>query len=240
MRHEPADTGSGFIFGIPLNRDECELNHQIGYVTETIDYAIGGSTELLCKTLLPRIYRNWDRELFATVATELSLDLKKKFSQLSRGQKMQVAFAVALSIRPKLLLLDEITSVLDARVRAFFMSHLSKLVKNGSTVVMATNIISEIHNHADQLLLLEGGRICLNSAMSEVSKQFKKFRKATSDHHALSNDPACLEIGINADGTVSYIITSESAMKYEIPDQFRDGRAVTAEDAFIYFTGRRQ
>lgn len=237
MRYETPDSGSGTVLGFPLESESNDFNLEIGYVSEALDYHLPLRMNRLF-SYFSEIYPKWDQSLFEGVLHELKIDLKKHFRELSRGQKMQVAFSAAIAIHPKLLLLDEITAVLDANARGFFMGYLGKFVRSGGTVVMATNIVSEVQNYADHMVLLHDGSVSLDVPVSDLSKLFLKIRCRPGERHRVCDEKACVEVSLNSDGSASYIVGRDVAVSYEIPQQLLDHRGITAEEIFVYFTRR--
>jgi energy-coupling factor transporter ATP-binding protein EcfA2 len=108
----------------------------------------------------PQIREGWDWPMFAGMMRERGLDLDKPFAALSRGQRMQVACAAALAGKPKVVLADEITAVLDDRARPYFVEALAETCRRGATVLMATNLVTEVKDVVDREIRLEDGRAC--------------------------------------------------------------------------------
>lgn len=235
MRYEPPDEGHGTVLGQPLESESDGFNLQIGYVSEAIDYVLPLKMKKLF-AYFAEIYPDWDQKLFEGVLAELRIDLNKHFRELSRGQKMQVAFAAAIAIRPKILLLDEITAVLDANARGFFMDYLGKFTREGGTVVMATNIVSEVQNHANHVVLLSDGKVSLDSSFTELPDRFVKIRRKPGDRTAIFDDGECIDVALNSDGSTSHIVTREVAARFRLAPDLIDHRGITAEEIFIYFT----
>jgi ABC-2 type transport system ATP-binding protein len=237
MRYEVADRGLGRVLGESLECERDEFNQNVGFVSEALDYQLPMRMRTLF-SYFEEIYPRWDRKLFESLLGELHIDLNRYFKELSRGQKMQVAFAAAAAVRPKLLILDEITSVLDANARGFFMDYLGAFVREGGTVVMATNIVSEVQNYADHVILLHEGTVSLNVAVAELPKLFVKVRHLPQDMHPLFDHAECVEVALNSDGSTSAVASVELARSFNLPPSFIDHRGITAEEIFIYFTRR--
>mgnify|MGYP003950842669 CR=1 FL=1 len=236
MRHESYDKGSGKVFGQCISEDNPNLNQVVALVSEATDYALNKKLIKLFKSF-ESFYPKWNKNLFLSTCEKLQVNLNKRYFELSRGQKMQLVFAAQYAICPEVLLLDEITSVLDAKARTLIISILEEFSNNGGTVVLATNMVSEIHYIADRLILLEGGKVELNFSVNELSKQFIKIRKQPKESHSLFDKQNCIKIGINSDHSVSYILPKDSVGSVEkIPEHYLDRRQVTAEDAFFFFS----
>jgi len=235
MRNEMFDSGQGWVFDQALDKDNSDLNYEIGYVSESINFQIPLKIKKLF-SYFSQIYPKWDALFFEDILERLKIDPNKLFQELSRGQKMQVAFASALSIKPKLILLDEITSVLDSNARSYFMDYLKKFTIEGGTVLMATNIVSEVNNYADHIVLLDNAKVRLDLSLNEISKKFRKLRKKPELDHPVFKDIKCVEVGINSDKSTSYLILANLADGYNISEELCDNRGIMAEELFIYFT----
>jgi ABC-2 type transport system ATP-binding protein len=235
MGYEHPDAGSCSVLGRDLGRDSSARNFDVGYVSENLDYQVQLNVRALFKHL-SGLYPKWDQKIFESILQTLGLDQSKYFRQLSRGQKMQVAFAGILASKPRLICLDEITAVLDANARSYFMSYLGQFVKEGGTVLMATNIVSEVQHFADHIILLEANQIRLDIPLTEIPKMFCKVRKKFGEKQAIFDDPSCIEVSLNSDNSTSHLLLREAAAKYTLEEGLLDKRGVTAEELFIYYT----
>jgi hypothetical protein len=91
---------------------------------------------------------------------------------------------------------------------------------------------------ADHFILLEAGRVRLSSPIREVARHFVKLRRPDKVDHPVFHHPACLQLGVNADGSRRYLIEEAEARALRLPDSIVDAAGVTADEAFIYFTQR--
>ncbi len=238
VRQENPTSGEASVLGRDIKVDSAAFNEDVAYVSESIDYALPTSLGVFFKHY-GRTFSRWNQERFTSMLTQMGIGLDRNFRSLSRGQRMHVAFAAAAASEPKVLVLDEITSVLDANARSFFMGYLAEFTRKGGTVLLATNIISEVQNYADRLVLLQDGMIKLNVAMKELATAYVKVRKAKDTNHPFFQDPECFEVGLNSDGSLSFVAPIGKASQYQLPDTLKDHRGITAEEVFIYFTRSR-
>lgn len=238
MRQELPTSGDAWILGRDIKTDSNFFGETVGYVSESIDYALPVSLGVFFQHY-GRSFPKWDHSRFTGILERMGIGEDSRFRSLSRGQRMHVAFAAAVASQPKILILDEITSVLDANARAFFMSYLGDFTKQGGTVLLATNIISEVHHYADRLILLHEGTAKLNLTMDEIAKTYTKLRKTKDSSHPILEDSECVEVALNSDGSLSFVVPTSKVAQYKAPQSILDNRGITAEEIFIYFTRGR-
>ena len=105
----------------------------------------------------------------------LKLDYKTLRKQspfdLSGGQKRKVAIAGVLAMKPKYLVLDEPTAGLDPRGREEFLEQIAMLHRQGMTIVMVSHSMDDIARYAQQMIVMDHGRIKLQGTPQEVFSQ---------------------------------------------------------------------
>jgi len=105
-----------------------------------------------------------------------SISEKVKIGGQSTGQKKRVQIVAALSTCPKLIVIDEITSVLDPEARSVFFDYLCNLNKSDNvTIVLATNIAEDLIGKAKKVLFIDDGRIS-TCATEDIPGLFSKER----------------------------------------------------------------
>jgi polar amino acid transport system ATP-binding protein len=88
--------------------------------------------------------------------------------RLSGGQQQRVAIARALAVRPRLLLLDEITSALDPELVGEVLAIVRELAVGGVTILMATHEMGFARQVSDQVCFLDGGRVLESGPPDQV------------------------------------------------------------------------
>ena len=135
----------------------------IGFLAQEIPLYRRFSTEdhiRIGKHMNPR----WDASLARTRLAELRIPLDQRVGTLSGGQRAQVALALTLAKRPRLLLLDEPVAALDPLARQNFLSTLTSAVADAGgrlTVVLSSHLVSDLGRVCDHIILLAGSRVQL-------------------------------------------------------------------------------
>ena len=106
-------------------------------------------------------YTRWNHATYENLLNEFELPVKKNIRQLSRGQKMKLALALALSHESKILILDEPTGGLDPLVRDEIIEKLRDFVANDEShsILFSSHIISDIEKICDYVAYIHKGRI---------------------------------------------------------------------------------
>jgi ABC-type polar amino acid transport system ATPase subunit len=118
---------------------------------------------------------------------EIDTLLDRHPHELSVGQKQRVAFARAVLLRPRYLLLDEITSALDVQHTGKMLAYIKKLAAGGTGILLATHLIGFAAGASSRVLFMEQGKVVeegdqsiLRAPKTEVLSKFLSFM----DHDA--------------------------------------------------------
>lgn len=155
------DGGTVTILGRD-NRDNLALTKQdIGVVLDEV-----GIPECMTPKqvgiVMADVFTRWDAKTYEGLLERFSLPENKKFREFSRGMKMKLGLAVALSHEAKLLILDEATSGLDPVVRDEVVSILSEFTRDEShSILISSHIVSDLEKLCDYVAFLHRGKLLL-------------------------------------------------------------------------------
>ncbi|WP_462154390.1 ABC transporter ATP-binding protein [Pseudoalteromonas piscicida] len=172
-----------------LNSSNIELSptckSQIGYVPQQ-PCGYQGFKVKDALALHRSFYPNWDITLEQEWLSRFELDENKLVSNLSVGQQQSLALIMAMSYRPKLLILDEPVSSLDPIARREFMSDLFELaLESGSGVLFSSHITSDVERVASHIAIIKDGKVLVTGELDTLKEQIRLV-----PHHLTSKLPS--------------------------------------------------
>ncbi|AET67469.1 ABC-type multidrug transport system, ATPase component [Desulfosporosinus orientis DSM 765] len=166
------ESGEIKIFGLDNVQDEQKIKQDIAVVFDDIYFVDSWNVREVEKAL-KGFYSNWSSKLFNQYVSDFHLPMDKKVKDLSRGMKMKLMLAVAMSHEAKLLILDEPTSGLDPVARDELLEILSKYIAdNQKSILFSTHITSDLEKIADYITLIDHGEIFYSGTKDDLLKSF--------------------------------------------------------------------
>lgn len=163
-----ADEGEIFLFGQNIKNDSAKLREDIGVVFDEMgfhEFMTGKDINIMMRN----IYKNWDEAAFFDYLKRFSLPAKKKCGDFSRGMRMKLQIAVALSHNAKLLIMDEPTSGLDPIVRNEMLQIFREyVVEEDHTILLSSHITGDIEKLADEVVFINSGKIVLAGNKDDI------------------------------------------------------------------------
>ena len=112
--------------------------------------------------VMAKLYRSWDQPAYEAYLQKLSLPTDKPFKKFSRGMKMKLGIAVAMSHHARLLILDEATSGLDPVVRDEVVEMFSEFTRDPDhSILISSHIVSDLEKLCDYVAFLHRGKLLL-------------------------------------------------------------------------------
>lgn len=155
------DAGKIHIFGKEMTSDATDIKNDIGVVLDEPCFPELFKASDINKTM-KNIYANWNEETFFSLLNRFDIDEKKRFKALSKGMKMKMSIAVALSHNAKLLILDEPTSGLDPVIRDEIVEIFYEFTRNPmNSILISSHIVSDLEKLCDYIAFIHKGRLLL-------------------------------------------------------------------------------
>lgn len=193
------DSGKISVLGSDFNNNAKKLKENIGVVLEE-----SGFPETLTlkniNTVLKNCYETWDEKKFINFADRFSLPLKKEIKSYSKGMRMKLAIAAALSHDSRLLILDEATSGLDPVVRDEILDVFLDFVHDEThSIFISSHIISDLEKICDYITFIHNGKILFSDPKDILLSKYAVIKCSDEDFSALDKSTV---IGFrkNADG----------------------------------------
>jgi ABC-2 type transport system ATP-binding protein len=125
------------------------------------------------------LYVNWSEDRFEQLAKTIKIDVNKKIHRLSKGMQRQVAFWLAFSTMPKVLLLDEPMDGLDPVMR-HHIRHLiiDEVAERKMTVIISSHNLNEVEDICDTVGILHEGKVLLQRELDDLKTDIHKIQIA--------------------------------------------------------------
>jgi acetoin utilization transport system ATP-binding protein len=170
---------SGYIFfNGEAVKDNSEIVEDFYYVQDNLFFPNQYSLNKLFE-FESLIYKNISKEKFDRLVDFFNLDKGKNLNKMSKGQKKQAAFVMAISTQPKVLLLDEIVDGLDAVVKRKFWSVLiQEVIDNEMVVIISSHDLKELDNICDKVGIMHEGKILKEENLEKMKNEIKRVQFA--------------------------------------------------------------
>lgn len=169
------DDGTVTFWGQELSSAK-QLKEDIGVVFDGINFY-----ETLTAAKVGKIsqaaYKQWEDRLYREYLNRFQLPADKEIKTFSKGMKMKLCIAVALSHRPKLLILDEATSGLDPVMRDDILDVFLEFVQDEEhSIMISSHITTDLEKVADNITFIHHGKVLFCKAKDELRYQYGIIR----------------------------------------------------------------
>jgi len=179
------DKGEIQVFGKDNIQSEQDIKERIGVVFDSLNLPVMIRPQDVGK-MMQSIYHQWDQKKYLEYLERFQLPAKKIIKDLSRGMKMKLAIAVALSHNAQLLLLDEATSGLDPIVRDEILDILLEFIQDASHgILFSSHITSDLEKIADYVTFIHQGKILLSKPKDQLLEKYGVIKCSESEFSTL-------------------------------------------------------
>lgn len=170
------DAGTIEIFGKQDAQIDNAVRNRIGVVFDGNNFPDVLTARQL-SNIFKKLYDEWDEGEYFALLQKISLPLDKKIKEFSKGMKMKLSIAVALSHHSQLLILDEATSGLDPVVRDDILDMFLDFVQDeGHSILVSSHITSDLEKVADYIVFIHQGKVVFVKPKDELRYQYGVLR----------------------------------------------------------------
>ncbi len=230
------NSGEIRLLGLDHIKNESQIKERIAVVFDDLPFHDSFTGEVLSK-MFSGLYGSWDKEEFFRLCERFRLPVKKKLSKFSKGMKMKMQIATALSHNAELLIMDEATTGLDPIVRNEILDIFREYLMDGNrSILMSSHITSDLEKIADSVTFIDRGKILITGYKDDILDTHGVI-KCTKDEYAEIDPADCISARLNDFG--AEIMTADrraAAKKYS-------GATIektTLEEIMLYYVNREK
>ena len=236
-------SGQCLMFGEDSTQLSPETKRKVGLLIEGhVQYPFMNIHEI--EKFYSAFYPGWKRDAYWELMKLLKIDPKQKLSQMSCGQRSQVALGLILAQDAELLILDDFSMGLDPGYRVLFVDYLSEYARaEGKTVFVTSHIIQDMERLIDDCMVMDYGGILLQKPVEELLSIFKRFRFKSPNVNGLVHGKGIYHPVTTNGKTELYSMLTRGellqlleAQNIEVNDVKEE--SLTLEEAFIGLTGK--
>lgn len=156
-----------------LGKSEKECSKEdIGVVTEEIGIPESFNTREI-NSVFKNIYKQWNENEFFFYLEKFKIPTNKKIKEFSKGMKMKLQIAAAISHQAKLLILDEATSGLDPVVREEILDIFNDFTRDENhSILISSHIVSDLEKICDYIAFMHNGKLILCEEKDELLNNY--------------------------------------------------------------------
>ena len=209
------DAGSVSVLGVDnQSRAFSGIKEDIGVVLDEAYYPeVLNSRDVGC--VMAKTYRHWEPDTYENYLQRFGLPQDKAFRDYSRGMKMKLAIAVALSHQAKLLILDEATSGLDPMVRDEILDIFNEYTRQEDrSILLSSHIVSDLEKICDYIAFLHKGQLLL---CEEKDRLLEESALVRLSRERLADLPENSVVGVESDPYGVRALVRRDMVPHDLP-----------------------
>ena len=209
------NAGSVSVLGVDnQSRAFSDIKEDIGVVLDEAYYP-----EVLNAHNVGRVmantYRRWEPDTYENYLRQFALPQDKAFRDYSRGMKMKLAIAVALSHQAKLLILDEATSGLDPMARDEILDIFNEYTRQEDrSILLSSHIVSDLEKICDYIAFLHKGQLLL---CEEKDRLLEEYALVRLSRERLADLPEDSVVGVESDPYGVRALVRRDMVPHDLP-----------------------
>ena len=174
---ERPDAGQALVLGADsATQDFVGVKEDIGVVLDDANFPETMNAHQVGR-MLRDIYRQWRGDVYEALLERFDLPGRKAFKDYSRGMRMKLGLAAALSHQPRLLLLDEATSGLDPMAREELLELLGEFARQEDhSILLSSHIVSDLEKLCDYIACIHRGQLLLFEEKDALMDAYRVLR----------------------------------------------------------------
>lgn len=228
------DGGTIEVMGQSMEENGAALKEEIGVVYDEMGFH-EFMTPNEINTMMKHIYKNWQQDTFFDYLKRFSLPRNKRCGAFSRGMRMKLQIAVALSHNAQLLIMDEPTSGLDPIVRNEMLQIFQEFVMDENhTILLSSHVTGDLERIADMVVFIDHGKIVLSGNKDEIMETHGLIKCKKEDVESIDKEDI---VSVRKSGFGAEVLVSDKAKcskKYEKMVM----ENIALEDIMIFYVNR--
>lgn len=239
------DDGEAVLLGERIGEMTPQTRSRIAYVAEGHPLYRLMTIDRL-QRFTRAFYDTWNEELFGEIIEHFALPRRRRIWRLSRGQRAQVALALAVAPDPELLILDDPTLGLDTVVRRDMLESLVQLIqREGRTILFSSHILGDVERVADRIGILVDGVLRVDCPTDHFKQSVRRlvitFAGSPEPFRETPGIVSDVVIGHRRELVIANFSDEHMTAAESLDPQSIDVVEMNLEDAFIEYTrGQRK